>query len=230
MEKFCEICGRRFNAQTESVRCCKQSCSSKLGWLNARSKNVKKEQDQPQSENASPLSRLKIIKGDLLNSIKRVTRTKDLLNFSQSIFWPDLDFSEEKELELQLLIANHFSESKDVDKTFRELVERTVLAKRWFEEEATYRSVPSPEQWFDIDRISGLYFTHRLYGKMLTQRNTIPSYQLGITILSEAILKYCEQKNVLDIYAYRVQFIRLNRMDLLQYYFNAVMHIQFINL
>ena len=229
MEKFCEYCGKRFNAKDPSIQCCSQS----HGQLNSSRK--KRESESENDHNSSPkqetsnLSQLRVIKGDLFNTVRRVTRTQDLLNFSQSLFWPEKDFSEKKQMELKLLIAEHFRESKDIDQTFRELVERTVLAKRW-EDEKDYRSIPAPELWFNINRLDGLYFTHGLYGKMLTQRKTIPSYQYGLTVFSEAILKYCEKKNVLDIYAYREKFIALHRLDLLQYYYNAIMHIQFINL
>jgi len=229
MEKFCEYCGKRFNAKRPEVLCCCGSHSMLHYHAVQRKRKAEKINNIPAKEETPSLAQLSIIKGDLFNTVKRVKRTHDLLNFSQSIFWMDKDFSENEQLKLRLLIAEHFRNSKDIDQTFRELIERTVLAKRWVEEKE-YRSILAPAEWFNIDRIEGLYFTNGLYGKVLTQRNTIPSYQFGLTVFSEAILRYCETKNLLDIHSYREQFIRLNRIDLLQYYFNAVMHIQFINL
>ena len=228
MKNICEKCGRHIDARNEGLTCNNPLCAS-IANNPVQAHNVSEQLPQQTTETNPSLTQLKIIKGDLFNTVKRVKRTQDLLNFSQSLFWPERNFSEKRQLELKLRIAEHFRESKDIDKTFRELVERTVLAKRWVEEEE-YRTILRPELWFNIDRIDGLYFTHGLYGKMLTQRKTIPSYQCGLTVFSEAILNYCESKNVLDIYAYREQFIALRRLDLLQYYYNAVIHIQFINL
>lgn len=227
MKKFCENCGRCLDAQANGENINNNSCND----LNCiHSQNAQTGDNAEHIEPYTPaMPTLKVVKGDLFNTIKRITRTQDLLNFSQSILWPERNFSENKKLQLQSLIAEHFRDSKDIDQTFRELVERTVMAKRWVDEKE-YRFILKAEQWFDINRIDGLYFTHGMYGRMLTQRRTIPSYEFGLTVISEAVLRYCEKKNVLDIYNYREQFIKLNRMDLLQYYFNAVMHIQFINL
>lgn len=231
MEKSCEYCGEQFNAKRSHTKFCSRNCQQmayfKRNGFKPKSKEWFERTDLNESTN--PIPALKIVKGDLFHTIKRVQRTQDLLNFSQAILWPDKNFCEAEQIKLKLLLAEHFRDSKDIDLTFRELVERTVLAKRWVEEKE-YRTMLSPKDWFNIDRIDGLYFTHRLYGRMLTQRNTIPSYELALTIFSEAILRYCEHKNVLDIYSYREKFIKLYRMDLLQYYFNAIMHIQFINL
>ncbi len=230
MEKICPHCKKRFNAQKAKTIYCSVECARQRYHvpLSKVSKPNTSENTQAQ-ENISPLSKLRVIKGDLSNTTRCVHRIHDLLNFTQSVFWLDKNFSEEKTLKLKSLIAEHFRETKNVDQTFRELVERTCLAKQWFEEKP-YRLIPEPEEWFNIDSLEGLYFTHNLYNKVLSQRRSTPTYQYGLTVVSEAVLKYSETKNVLDIFSYRDVLIRLHRIDLLQMYFNTIMHIQFINL
>jgi hypothetical protein len=218
MKKFCENCGRTLDG--------KATCENCITELDARYQTNKSEtKEDSQSEISEKLEQFKI---RLLNSIMLEKRCQDLLTFSNAVLWPDETFSEEKKMSLLPLITEHFRDSNNINQTFRELVERTVMAKRWVDEKE-YRTLLSPAFWFNINRIDGLYSTHSLYGKMLTQKKTIPSYQFGLTVISEAVLRFCQHQNILHINGYRDQFIKLNRMDLLQYYFSAVMHIQFVN-
>lgn len=218
----CKICGASLS-EPRDENCHNAQCPF-------RTQSDSNEKSNNFSQRESPrLSNLKVIKGDLFDTVKRVKRTQDLLTFSNAVLWPEKTFGELDQLTLHPLIAEHFRGSRDIDETFCELVERTVMAKRWIEEKS-YRFIPSPKKWFDIDYIDGLYFTHVLYGRMLTVRNTIPNYEYGLYVLSHAVKQYSDTQNLLDIYPYREVLIRLNRIDLLQYYFNAIMHIQFINL
>lgn len=229
MEKFCKHCQKRFNAKYPETIYCSMACSKFRFKVRANEK-AKADKEKREQENAKPsCPQFKLTEGGLFNSIKRVQRTQDLLTFTQSIFWLEKTFSEEEQLRLKLLIAEHFHGSTDVDRTFKELIARTCLTKQWVDEKP-YRTILEPAEWFDVNSAEGLDSAEGLYNKILTQRTTIPSYQYGITIITEAILKYFEKKNVLDIYSYRKQFIKLHRMDLLQIYFNAIIHIQFINL
>ena len=219
---LCQICGTLLS-EPRNENCHDAQCP-----FRTQADSNEKSNTSPQDESPS-LANLKVIKGDLVDTVKRVKRTRDLLTFSNAILWPDRTFGEVDHLTLQLLIAEHFVGSVDIDATFCELVERTVLAKRWVDEKS-YRFIPEPKKWFDMDYIDGLYFTHVLYGRMLTTRNTIPNYEYGLYVLSQAVKQYSDTQNLLDIYPYREVLIRLHRIDLLQYYFNAIMHIQFINL
>lgn len=219
---YCLVCGSILK-ESDQQKCNNDHCP----FRQASDTNNGTENSQP--DGGAGLSHLRIIKGAVSTAAKRLSRMHDLLVFSNAVLWPDITFSERSRQELLPLIEQHFRGSQDIDQRFRELIERTVLGRCWVDEKA-YRFIPEPKKWFNNDRIDGLYSTHTLYGKMLTMRNSMPLYEVGISLLSTAVQRYFDDRNILDVTACRQAFILFHRLDLLQYYYNTIMHIQFINL
>jgi hypothetical protein len=169
-----------------------------------------------------------IIRGGLYSPTKREKRINDFWTFCHSTFWSKEIFTESQEDEFRKLIAVYFVKGKDSNETFCQLVQRAVLAKRYVKRRKS-RYIAKPADWLNINYKKGLKGTEAWYNDVEQQRLTVPSYNEGIELLSEAILSWARKRNILDVPAYREKFIELKQFDLLFLYTNAVMHYQYIN-
>ncbi len=232
METTCLFCQRPF---VQKHRCdqiyCSPSCRQ-LAYMRRRmeSFDASKPLTPPRTSGnkTNKFAFKKIENFELLNSVKIEKRSEDYWIFCHSMFWHTQDFYEKEKNKFKVQIAVFFKGSKDIDKTFTELIERACLAKRHAEEKDS-RYIPQPEDWFNINHPQGLSSTERWYSALTKQRKYSPEFNKGLTILAEAIINYADSRNILDIVFYRHQFISLTHFDLLQWYLNAVMHYQFIN-
>lgn len=179
-------------------------------------------------ENKQKSSHLKVIKGGLHPSSKKQKLINNYWTFCHSLFWSTEIFSEQQEAEFKKLIAEHFSDSKDAAKTFHQLVERAILVKRYIRRRKG-RYVAKPIDWLNINFRFGLTATKAWLKEVNDQRKTVPHYNEGVAKLAEAIVRYSETRNVMDVAKYREVLIGLNQIDLLFFYTNAVVHFQFIN-
>jgi hypothetical protein len=172
---------------------------------------------------------LKVIKGGRSLRTRREKRIEQFWLFCQATFWNTQLFSDAQVTEFKTLIGEHFKESKNSDKTFKKLVERVCLAKRYVTRKQG-RYVSKPVDWLNINYKNGLTATASWYEAVEEQRKTVPNYNEGILILAGAMLNYCKRRNILDILHYRKQLIDLKQYDLLQIYMNSILHIDYLNL
>jgi len=171
---------------------------------------------------------LKLVKGGLYQSAKKIKRINDFWVFCHSAFWSTQNFSEAEEQHFKTLIADHFSKSNDINKRFKELVERATLAKRYVQRYPN-RYIPKPSDWLNINHTKGLTGTAKWFEEVKLKRKASPNHQTGIAHLGKAILSYSKRRNVLEVAEYRNAFIELKEQDLLFLYTNALMHLHFIN-
>jgi len=218
MEKICEFCGVTFYTNVDCKRFCRRSCKQLASANGQACKSLQGFASIP----------LRVIKGDLSHTLKKVQRSQYFLNFCLSLFWTARNFNEEEKHEFVNLIGKHFAGSLDIDASFKELVERAVLYKKEYSTKA-YSFVPEPKDWFDKGYIYGLSKTLPLYANIQKQREQLVGFKLGLKVLAEGVLKYSETRNVLDITSYRNKLIATGDPDLLQIYLIAVMQIQFLS-
>src|SRR4051812_33097976 len=128
MKKICLNCSMEFETPKEKNIFCRSSCRAAY-WLK-RKGIFSSRQDQNQVK----LPFKKIESGDLFNAIKKVKRTEDYWVFCHAMFWHTQDFHEAEQNKFKQQIADYFKDSKDIDATFIELIERACLAKRHVEE------------------------------------------------------------------------------------------------
>lgn len=224
MKKDCQNCQREFETENPDTNFCSALCKAET-WKASKSGFGSHSEDP---EEKPKLSFIHVEEGKLFDAIKQVKRTEDFFVFCHSMLWSTKDFSEEQQNTYKRLIAEHFKTSSDVDETFKDLVEKVVLAKRYVLEKP-YRFIAEPKDWLNIKFYNGLSGANKWHDALQEQREITPNFGESLRIFSEAILNYAEQRNVLDIVFYRQLFIRLQVWDLLQWYMNSVMHYQFIN-
>lgn len=173
-------------------------------------------------------STLRVIKGGLFARTKKEIVIENLWLICKASFWNTQLFSNEEEKEFKALLAEHFKGSKNIELTFKQLVERVCLTKRYLSRKKG-RYISKPIDWLNINYKNGLSGTLSWYKVVQEQRETVPHYNEGISLLAKALLKYADKRNILDMLHYRRELIRLKQHDLLQLFMNSIMHIQYFN-
>lgn len=170
---------------------------------------------------------LQIVYGDKYLSPLKKKRINDLWDICYATIWPKENFSKTEIETFKVLIADHFIGSENADEKFAELIERVVLAKRYINRRQG-RYISKPIDWLNIHFKTGLQGTEKWYKQVTDQRKTVPHYNEGIKLLSEALLSFSKHQKTNEIEQYREEFIKQKQHDLLFYYTNAIMHLLFI--
>lgn len=172
--------------------------------------------------------KLQLIKGGLYPRTKKETASENLWLICKAAFWNTQLFSHEEEANFKLLVAEHFKGSRNLDVTFKQLVERVCLAKRYLTRRKG-RYISKPIDWLNVNYKNGLSGTAKWYKEVNNQRATVPNYNEGIALFAKALLKYADNRNIIDLLNYRRELIELKQHDLVQLYMNCIMHIQYLN-
>ena len=177
----------------------------------------------------SSTPKLRVIRGGKYQNSKIETRVNQFWQFCHACLWNNEQFTEEQTSEFKKLIAEYFTgikNTREADKTFRELIERVCLAKRYVNRRP-YRFISKPIDWLNINYKNGLAGTAKWYSKVEEQRKTVPHYNEGISLLSRAVLAYCDLSSPLVINLHREVLMEEKQTDLLQIFMNTVMHIRY---
>lgn len=172
-------------------------------------------------------SHLSVVIGDLHPASRKEKRVYDFWTFCHAVLWPTEVFTPQQEDEFKKLIREHFNNSGDVDATFKELVQRAVLAKRYIRRRST-RYISKPTDWLNIHFAKGLSGTAKWFAELMQQRKTVPHYNEGVTLLADAVLQFARNRIVLDVLKFREKLLEEKQFDLMFYYTNTVLHMQYI--
>ena len=145
---------------------------------------------------------------------------------AQSALWNGMQFNRSETEQLKELIAAHYHSSKSVQTTFKEIVERICLAKRYVARRKG-RYISKPVDWLNINYHKGLAGTAAWLQEVKEQRKTVPHYNKGISTLAKGILKYIESPSMVVFYQYRRMLIEQKQQDLLQIFYNTIINLQF---
>lgn len=169
---------------------------------------------------------LKIIKGGKNpDSEKHIDA---IWTVAYSALWNNRTFTRKETDQFKKLIADHFNNGKKAKTTFKELVERICLAKR-FVARGKGRYISKPIDWLNINYHNGLAKTAVWLEKTNEQRKTCPEYNKGITTLAKGLLKFSETESMAVFYRYRRLLMEQKQHDLLQILYNAVLNLQYFN-
>lgn len=140
--------------------------------------------------------------------------------------WPNQIFSsKEKEL-LKGLIADHFYNGKSAKRTFKELVERICLAKRYVNRKRG-RYISKPQDWLNIHYPLGLTGTSAWLDRVNEVRADVPEYNKGIQVFANAVLACIESPGHAVFYKYRRLLIEQKQFDLLQIFYNSIINLDY---
>ncbi len=224
LTKTCIFCEAEVIGRSDK-KYCSSTCKDKAN--NQRNGFVRIRNSKAETEEKF-LTLLSVIKGGLFPPSKLEDHIENFWLFCQAALWNTQSFSDIEKESFKKLIADYFKNSINLDETFKELIERVCLVKRYVQRR-NGRYISKPIDWLNINYKNGLAGTKSWYLNVKQQRATVPHYNEGISLLAKAILKYSEDRNILDLLQYRKELIALKQPDLLQTYMNAVMHIQYFN-
>ena len=176
----------------------------------------------------SSTPRLRVIRGGKYPYNRIEKRVNQFWQFCHASLWNTEQFTDEQISEFKKLIAEYFKDAHEADKKFRELIERVCLAKRYVNRKHG-RFISKPIDWLNINYKNGLAGTAAWYNKVEEQRKTVPHYNEGISLLSRAVLAYCDLSSPLVINLHREILMEEKQSDLLQSFMNTIMHIRYFN-
>jgi hypothetical protein len=179
-------------------------------------------------EKRQTVTHLKVVKSIYKPLEISTSRIDQFWIFCNAVLWPNQQFQNAEIKEYKKLIAEHFRNSRNYDKTFKQLIERVCLAKRYVARRKG-RYISKPVDWLNINYKNGLAGTASWYKVVEKQRKTVPHYNEGIAKLSEAVLSYCIIPSLFDIRCNYKKLITLKQYDLVQLYVNTIMHMQYLN-
>src|SRR5947207_163949 len=126
MKNICLNCSKEFDTtQNNDYFFCCNECKSAL--LDRGKKFLLNEI----AKSLSPLVCKLAEVGAEFKAIKKANRVEAYWKFSRAMFWHTQNFHEGETNKFKTLIHEFFHNSRDIDGTFIELVERACLAKRY---------------------------------------------------------------------------------------------------
>jgi hypothetical protein len=168
---------------------------------------------------------LKVIRGESSREASRLVNASWAV--VQSALWNSRHFNPSEVAQLKKLIAEHYENGKSIKVTFKDLIERICLAKRYVARKKG-RYISKPVDWLNIHYHKGLAGTAAWLQEVKEQRKTVPEYNLGISTLAKGILKYTESPSMTVFYQYRRMLIEQKQQDLLQIFYNTIINLQFL--
>ena len=147
---------------------------------------------------------------------------------TQSTFWNNKEFSVSEQETLKELIAGHFKHKHAYTTTFKELCERICLAKRYVDRKQG-RYIAKPVDWLNVHYRNGLSGTANWLEEVKEQRKTVPLYNEGISTFAYGVINYLNFPNIRVFEHYRHVLIQQQQYDLLQIFYNLIIHFQYDN-
>jgi hypothetical protein len=228
MKRYCLKCKKAF----EPVRKNHVFCSSKCRAESWKINHYWKDFDPTDNGNHIPVQQkitfARVEQGVLFKTLKKVKLVEQLWIFAHSILWGAQNFSEEEQDRFKKYLSEYFPDGANVEETFRELVERFVLAKRYLLEKP-YRFIAPPNDYLNPKFYNSFSSTATWFRALQVLKQKNPDICESLEVFSEAILNYATTQNILDIVFYRHVFTSLENYDLLQWYMNAIVHYQFLH-
>ena len=188
---------------------------------------VRKQQERNTNDNRSRKSHLKVVKSPGKPFDLKAVRIEQFWVFCNAVLWSNDIFTESETKEFKKLIADHFRNSKNIDRTFNQLLERVCLAKRYVTRKKG-RYISKPIDWLNINYKNGLAGTASWYKSVVKQRKTVPHYNEGIAQFSEAVTSYCIIPSLYDIRKNHKALIESKQRDLAGYFRDTIMYMQFL--
>lgn len=149
-------------------------------------------------------------------------------NVAQAGLWPRQNFTVKEKIALKELIADHFSAGKNDRKTFKELLERICLAKRYVARKRG-RYISKPQDWLNIHYPLGLTGTGAWLERVNEIRSDVPEYNKGIKTFANAVLSFIESPGQNTFFRFKKQLTEQNQHDLLQIFYTTIINLQYAN-
>lgn len=149
------------------------------------------------------------------------------LHFAQCLLWPEQDL-EPVEREATLVhLRLFFDLAANRRKAFIALCERIILTQRYIGSVAG-RYVPSPSVWFNPAYEHGFTGTRAWLSGVRQKRREVPGYLAHLAVVAEHYYRYITSPSATAFNDCRAKLLRLRAYGLLQYFYNTIVHYNYV--
>ncbi|MBS1773415.1 MAG: hypothetical protein JST82_11205 [Bacteroidetes bacterium] len=149
-------------------------------------------------------------------------------SFAYALLWHEQAFNKDEINRAKQHINCYFEFATDKKTAFIAFCERVVLANRFIQAEQS-RYVPLPSIWLNRHYEHGFAGTKSWLQRIQIKRQEIPNYLQHISVVAEQYRQYVLNSSVKSFTACRKKLTELKAYGLLQYFYNAIIHLHYIN-
>ncbi len=148
-------------------------------------------------------------------------------HFAYSALWHHEIISPKEITNCKEFIRHFFQLQVNSKKALIIFCERVLLAKEYFVRYPGQLSPPSI--WLHHQNDEGFTTTLTWYQQMLVRRQQVPDFRNDLQIVTHYYLQYAVKPSAKWVKDCRNQLMRLKANDLLQIFYNSIIHIQYSN-
>lgn len=225
--KNCAYCEKQFITNSDQEVYCSSDCYEAAGTERLL-RDIFKQTDNSAEQTHHFFPGLghhthEVNSGTTYQSFKRLKHIQDFWTFCNATLWPDMDFSEEQQNLFRRLIGRYFDNKRCSELVFVELIERVCVLRIYFNR---YRDIkiPQPENWLRGSRYCNLKCSQLWHEDFLKKIERGKELASTIKEVASAYHRFVQGNNLLVVSALRRELIDNKQPELLQIFYNAVMH------
>lgn len=148
-------------------------------------------------------------------------------SFANTVLWPEQHFDTQELERAKVCIQNYFDDATDMKKAFLSFCQRIILTHRYITAQPG-RFVPNPSIWFNGNYPQGFVGTLAWLNNIEKKREEIPGYLQHILTAAEQYVEYVEHPTTKAFNTCRTKLLQQNAKSLLQFYYNSILHFNYI--
>lgn len=148
-------------------------------------------------------------------------------SFAHTILWPEQQFDADELSRAKVCLQHYFDNSTDEKKAFIAFCQRVILTHRYISAQPG-RFVPNPSIWLNVNYQEGFVGTLAWLRNIEKKREEIPGYLQHILTAAEQFVAYVEHPTKISFNTCRKKLLEQSAKSLLQFYYNAVLHFNYI--
>lgn len=148
-------------------------------------------------------------------------------SYASTILWPEQQFDSQELERAKVCIQNYFDNAEDQQTAFVTFCQRIILTHRYVSAQPG-RFVPNPSIWFNINYPQGFAGTREWLANIEKKRQEIPGYLQHVLTAAEQFVEYIEHPTTKSFNTCRKKLIAQKANSLLQFFYNAILHFNYI--
>lgn len=170
------------------------------------------------------------------NPLRRAKEPQDLRierlvnaawKFAHCALWPEKEFPKEEHEATKNYVREYFNAATDYKRAFKALIQRVILTRNYVQG-GKDRFLPEPSVWFNRRYPFGFAGTLAWLQKVERQRLEVPGYLGHIEALAHGFYRYSVLPTKLRLNKCREQLLHYGADNLLQLFYNTIVHTNYI--
>ena len=148
-------------------------------------------------------------------------------SFACAALWPH-ELIQPKEIEsCKEFISHYFQLHGNRKEALTIFCERILFAKEYFDHYPHYKV--HPVVWFHHNNDEGFTSTLSWYQQLLVRRQLVPEFRRDLQVITNCFLQYALKPSAASVKECRNKLLALRANDLLQIFYNSIIHIHYSN-